>query len=99
MVSLMTIKLGNTIIYENNAFQLDNKKEMILSDYLLDRQLYPQDVPENQRTYPTHSNCVEIDVSFDFSKSNLAAKMVGHATVIGSDLTKEYVEVNADYRS
>ena len=57
-------------------------------------QLYPSDSKEEDRTYPTHNRCVDISI-------NMTAAGLGTAStiVIGSDLTKEYVEVNADYRS
>jgi N-acetylglutamate synthase/N-acetylornithine aminotransferase len=49
---------------------------------------------------PPHQKCVEIGV--EFGKTPTGA-VVGGATssviVLGSDLTQEYVVINADYRS
>ena len=41
--------------------------------------------------YPPHERCVQIEVDLGVGEAS--------ATVHGSDLTKEYVEINADYRS
>ena len=41
--------------------------------------------------YPPHERCVEIEIDLG---AGAAA-----CTVHGSDLTKEYVSINADYRS
>lgn len=88
----MVVALGGEVIFEKNAFQLDPSKERRLSDYMLDAQLFPADLPEHDRNYPPHSKYVDIEIRLSGSAS-------GQCTVIGSDLTKEYVEVNADYRS
>ena len=61
---------------------------------MLKSQLYANDVPELDRNYPPHDLTVDIDIALNYDTSN-----TGKCTVIGSDLTKEYVEVNADYRS
>lgn len=42
-------------------------------------------------SYPPHERMVEINVDLGLGKSSM--------TVLGSDLTHEYVSVNADYRS
>jgi N-acetylglutamate synthase/N-acetylornithine aminotransferase len=60
---------------------------------MFDCQLYPSELPETSRTFPTHSKCVDIIVKLSGKYGNSSAR------VIGSDLTKEYVEINADYRS
>ncbi len=41
--------------------------------------------------YPPHERMVEIEVDLGLGKAGI--------TVLGSDLTHEYVSVNADYRS
>lgn len=92
MTETMTLKLGGVTIFENNAMLLDPQKEQILSDYMYDSMLFPQEVPEHERNYPTHFKTVDIAINF----GNVGG---GSSCVIGSDLTKEYVEVNADYRS
>lgn len=87
----LAVTLGGVDIFRDGAFQLDPAKELLLSDYMLDAQLFPAETSEGDRTYPTHSKTVDISI-------RLCAGM-GCCDVIGSDLTKEYVEVNADYRS
>eukprot|EP01038_Epipyxis_sp_PR26KG_P010862 gene10862-14579_t len=94
--SSLSLKLGGSEIFSKNTFKLDPKMEKILSDYMLDCQLYPNELPEHDRNYPPHFKCVEIEVIFDVKND---MKWIGNSIVIGSDLTKEYVEVNADYRS
>jgi glutamate N-acetyltransferase/amino-acid N-acetyltransferase len=85
------VKLGGVDIFRDGAFQLDPAKEKVLSDYLFDAQLFPSESLEHDRNYPTHFKNVDIEIIMKGGS--------GSCTVIGSDLTKEYVEVNADYRS
>lgn len=85
------VKLGGVDIFRDGAFQLDPAKEKVLSDYLFDAQLFPSESLEHDRNYPTHFKNVDIEIIMTGGS--------GSCTVIGSDLTKEYVEVNADYRS
>lgn len=65
-----------------------------MSDYLYDCQLFPTESSENDRNYHPHDKVVDITIVMN----NLDG-LNGACVVIGSDLTKEYVEVNADYRS
>lgn len=88
----LSVTLGGIDIFKNGAFQLDPAKEKLLSDYLYDAQLFASSVPEHDRNYPPHFKCVDITITLGSNGS-------GACTVLGSDLTKEYVEVNADYRS
>lgn len=94
----MVVELGGIEIFSRGAFRLDPEKEKVLSDYMFDCQLYPTNLPEEERNYPTHNKLVEVRVTFTGTDRNGEA-LKGAAIVIGSDLTKEYVEVNADYRS
>ena len=87
----LLVTLGGVDIFRDGAFQLDPAKEKLLSDYMFDTQLFPTDVPEHDRNYPTHMKNVDISIALKGGS--------GSCNVIGSDLTKEYVEVNADYRS
>jgi len=50
-------------------------------------------MPEDQRTYHANSATVELEVALSGVLGG------GRCTVIGSDLTREYVVVNADYHS
>jgi glutamate N-acetyltransferase/amino-acid N-acetyltransferase len=90
----LSVSLGGVDIFNNGSFQLDPTKEQLLSDYMLAAQLYPDSLPEHDRTFPPHDRCVDVEIKLAFDPS-----ASGSSVVIGSDLTKEYVEVNADYRS
>jgi glutamate N-acetyltransferase / amino-acid N-acetyltransferase len=92
MTSGLSVTLGGIDIFSNDAFQLDPVKEKLLSDYLFDCQLFPSTSLEHDRNYHPHSKVVDITIAMKTGKE-------GKCVVIGSDLTKEYVEVNADYRS
>jgi glutamate N-acetyltransferase/amino-acid N-acetyltransferase len=89
----MEVELGGFVIFSDNSFKLDPAMEKRLSDYLLDCQLFPSALPEEERNFPYSDKTVEIVITFKDTER-------GHrAVVFGSDLTKEYVEINADYRS
>jgi len=88
----LTVSLGGINIFSDSSFKLDPQKELLLSNYMLDAQLYPATLPEKERNYPPHFKCVDIGIE-------LSGGGDCSSVVIGSDLTKEYVEVNADYRS
>ena len=90
----MTVFLNEQKIFDKGAFSLNPNVENILSESMLKAQLYPNELPEHDRNYPPHSLSVDIDIVMNYD-----SKMTSSCTVIGSDLTKEYVEVNADYRS
>lgn len=90
----LSLSLGGVQIFEKNGFQLDPTKEEQLYEYLKHCQLYPSTVTEHDRNYPYHSRSVELDVFFP--QTTQPHEVI---EVIGSDLTKEYVEINADYRS
>jgi len=94
----LTVDLNGQRIFTDGSFTLNQSIENILSDGMLKAQLYPSDLPEASRTYPPHSLTVDIDISLNSGSSGGAGGQ-GTCTVIGSDLTAEYVEVNADYRS
>ena len=85
-VDEMSLTLGGRVIFKNGKFVLEGDAvEKELSGHMADAQLGEHD------DYPQHQRFVEIGVDFGGSGSNVI--------VLGSDLTKEYVEVNADYRS
>lgn len=87
-ISQVSIKLGGRTIFASGKFILEGDDvELELSDHMKDAQLGEID------EYPKHQKFVEIEVDFgDVGGS-------GSAVVVGSDLTAEYVAVNADYRS
>jgi glutamate N-acetyltransferase/amino-acid N-acetyltransferase len=89
-------RMGGIEIFAGGAFQLDPQKETALVAHLRDAELYASaptagglfTPPVN---YPAHERCVEIDLDL--------ASGAGACTVLGGDLTHEYVTENADYRS
>ncbi|MDR1626005.1 MAG: bifunctional ornithine acetyltransferase/N-acetylglutamate synthase [Spirochaetia bacterium] len=84
--SAVRIRLGSELIFRGGAFELDEAKEKKLSDYLRQAAMDPA-----RKTYPPHRGCVEIDVDLGGGGAE--------AVVYGSDLSREYVTENADYRS
>ena len=85
-VDEMSLKLGGRTIFNNGKFVLEGQEvEEELSNHMADAQLGEED------DFPKHQRFVEIGVDFGGEGSDV--------TVLGSDLTKEYVSVNADYRS
>ncbi len=85
-VASMSLTLGGRTIFSNGKFVLEGDTvEQELSNHMKDAQLGEED------EWPQHQKFVEIGV--DFGEGS------GSATVLGSDLTAEYVSVNADYRS
>ncbi|CAB9508452.1 protein ArgJ, mitochondrial [Seminavis robusta] len=87
-VDKMTLTLGGRVIFDNGKFVLEGDSvEKELSDHMADAQY------NEHSDYPPHQKCVEIGVDFGAGTGDASA------TVLGSDLTGEYVVVNADYRS
>lgn len=89
-------KLGGITIVQNGEFFLDPSKEHALVAHLKNAELYASAPPRNgvfspTIDFPPHERCVEIEV--DLGAGSAAA------TVIGADLTHEYISENADYRS
>ena len=89
----LVLTLGGVEIFSKGQFQLDTIKERQLSDYMAAATLYNEDLPEVERRYPANARTVDLDIKLSGALGN------GAAVVIGSDLTQEYVEINADYRS
>jgi glutamate N-acetyltransferase / amino-acid N-acetyltransferase len=95
-VSSMSLSIGGIEIFGGGVFKLDPQKEVALQAHLQAAQLYESQPTESgvflpPIDYPAHERCVEIDIQLG---TGTAA-----ATVLGGDLTHEYVTENADYRS
>mmetsp|Transcript_1126 Transcript_1126/g.2347 ORF Transcript_1126/g.2347 Transcript_1126/m.2347 type:complete len:521 (-) Transcript_1126:139-1701(-) len=87
-LSDVTLTLGGRAICAEEKFILEGDAvERELSDHMMNAQLGEVD------EFPRHQKYVEIGVDFGKYGGD------GSATVLGSDLTAEYVSVNADYRS
>jgi len=81
----LRMTLGGVEIFKNGSFQMDAKKEEELSEYM-------EECGFGEKVdYMEHEREVELEIIFEGGE--------GKAEVWGSDLTKEYVAVNADYRS
>ncbi|MDD2763071.1 MAG: bifunctional ornithine acetyltransferase/N-acetylglutamate synthase [Opitutaceae bacterium] len=95
-LSKLRVCLGGIEIFAGGAFQLDATREEALIAHLKKAELYASAPPKNgvfmpPVDFPAHERCVEIEVDLGLGEAG--------ATVLGSDLTHEYVSENADYRS
>ncbi len=92
----LQLQMGGIEIFSQGVFRLDPQKEAALVAHLKSAELYASIIPADgiytaAVDYPPHERCVEITI--DLGTGNASA------TVIGGDLTHEYVSENADYRS
>jgi glutamate N-acetyltransferase/amino-acid N-acetyltransferase len=90
------VSLGGRTIFENGSFRLDPAVEAELVAHLEHAALYASAAPANgvfrpRIDFPPHERCVELAI-------DLAVGTAG-ATVLGADLTHEYISENADYRT
>jgi glutamate N-acetyltransferase / amino-acid N-acetyltransferase len=88
--------MGGVELYAKGVFQLNPDKEKALTTHLKGAELYESKPTAEGHfaapvDFPPHERCVEIQIDV----GNGAAS----ATVLGGDLTHEYVSENADYRS
>ena len=95
-LSKLRAAMGGVDILANGVFQLDPSKEAALIAHLRGAELYASAAPKDgvfsaPIDFPPHERCVELEIEV----GNGAAS----ATVLGGDLTHEYVSENADYRS
>jgi glutamate N-acetyltransferase / amino-acid N-acetyltransferase len=95
-LSKLRATMGGIEIFADGVFQLSPEKEVALTAHLRAAELYPSAPPKDgvfsaPINYPPHERCVELAIDV----GNGAAS----ATVLGGDLTHEYVSENADYRS
>jgi glutamate N-acetyltransferase/amino-acid N-acetyltransferase len=89
-------RIGGMEIFGDGVFKLDREKEVALTAHFKNAELYASardasghfTVPVD---FPRHERCVEIEVDLGAGGAS--------ATVLGADLTHEYVSENADYRS
>ena len=95
-MSKLRLAMGGIEIFSGGVFQLNPEKESALVAHLRSAELYASVPPKDgvfspPIDFPPHERCVEIVV--DLGAGSEAA------TVLGGDLTHEYVSENADYRS
>lgn len=91
------VAMGGRTLFENGSFTLSTKLEAELRAHLEDAELYrSQPTPDGHfhppLCFPPHERCVEIDISWPEAGAE-------EVTVVGADLSHEYVTENADYRS
>ena len=82
----LSIRLGRWNVFSRGVFHLDREKEVALSSYLQEAAMNPR-----IKGYPQHERRVEIHVDFGLGAEG--------AAVFGSDLSHEYIQENADYRT
>lgn len=88
--------LGGITIVQNGEFFLDPAKETELIAHMKRAELYASALPKDgvfspPIDFPPHERYVEINIDLGVGPAA--------ATVLGVDLTHEYVSENADYRS
>ncbi|MDF1566691.1 MAG: bifunctional ornithine acetyltransferase/N-acetylglutamate synthase [Spirochaetaceae bacterium] len=83
---VLELSIGDEAIYGKGRFLLNEEKEASLIEYLKKREL-----PVPPLGWPPHEECVQVTITLGDGRSS--------ATVIGSDLSEEYVKINADYRT
>lgn len=86
-----SMRMGGRTIFRAGQFILSGETEQELVQHMRSAELGDQ----GRAVFPAHKRVVEVEVDLALAPP-LAA---GAATVLGSDLTHEYVSVNADYRS
>mgnify|MGYP006286877031 CR=1 FL=1 len=82
----LEIRVGTEAVYHDGSFDLNRQREAALSSYLQETAMNPR-----IKGFPQHDLSVEISVRMHRGRAS--------ATVIGCDLTNEYIRENADYRS
>ena len=92
----MRLTMGDSHIFGDGVFNLDPQKEIALTTHLREAELYTSAPTADGAfhppvDYPTHEKSVEIGIELGSGP--------GTATVLGGDLTHEYITENADYRS
>ena len=97
-LSRMRVSIGGLGIFAAGTFKLDPTKESALVAHFKSAELYSSKpnasgIFEPPVDYPPHERCVELDIDLGVPHGH------GSATILGADLTHEYVSENADYRS
>lgn len=90
------IAMGGIEIFNRGSFRLDPQVETKLVEHMKAAELYESVIPSDgvykpAIDFPRHERGVELEIDL--------GQGTGTATVVGADLTHEYVSENADYRS
>jgi len=82
----LSLDIGGRRVFEKGAFHLNSREEAALSAYFREKEL-----PLPSKTWPLHEERVEIELQLGLGNAS--------ASVTASDLSEEYVKINADYRT
>jgi glutamate N-acetyltransferase / amino-acid N-acetyltransferase len=91
------MKVGGEVVLEGGAMRLDPEKEAQLVGHLRSAELYASAPAADGLTFrppvdfPPHERRVEVEIDLRMGSAS--------SSVLGADLTHEYVTENADYRS
>ncbi|CAM9101747.1 unnamed protein product [Scytosiphon promiscuus] len=88
-VTQTRISLGGHVVFENNTFAISPEMEIELTELFKRAEMTTAD--GKHLPYPPHFRVVPIEIDLGAGD--------GSSTVLGSDLTAEYVHINGDYRS
>jgi glutamate N-acetyltransferase/amino-acid N-acetyltransferase len=87
--SIVNVKLGQHYIFvQGKIIDWDIKIENEMTEYLKNCQIYED---QNKPAYPVHDNSVVIEIELNQGENDV--------TIIGGDLTIDYVKINGNYRS
>jgi glutamate N-acetyltransferase / amino-acid N-acetyltransferase len=95
-LSRLRLRLGGHDLYHGGAFDLGPASEAALVAHLRDAELYtsappPDGVFKPPVDYPPHERAVQMHIDLGAGSES--------STVLGADLSHEYISENADYRS
>ncbi len=82
----LTLDIGGRRVYSKGTFHLNSQEEAALSAYFREKEL-----PLPSKKWPMHEERVDIELHLGSGNAS--------ASVTGSDLSEEYVKINADYRT
>ncbi|PIE04569.1 MAG: arginine biosynthesis protein ArgJ [Spirochaetales bacterium] len=82
----LTMDIGNCRVFEKGDFLLDGGTEGRLAGYFAEREM-----PLPSPGWPLHNERVEMELSLGLGRCR--------ASVTGSDLSEDYIRINADYRT
>jgi glutamate N-acetyltransferase/amino-acid N-acetyltransferase len=92
----LSLRMGGIELFSGGVFRLNPEKEAALTAHLKSAELYESTpTPEGLFSAPVNFPPPErsVDIEVDLGRGS------AEATVLGGDLTHEYVSENADYRS
>ena len=81
----VTMHIGSVEVFRNGTFSMNAAKEEQLYQYFKSAEMDPHG------KHPVHGENIQIHIDLGQGRAQ--------STVFGSDLTKEYVEINGDYRT